>query len=488
MLRIYALIGLGAYFALLLYAVTREKKNNNAVDFFFAGRSLPFWALAITFVASWWGAGSALSSADLAFDDGMGAFFYYGVPVLISTFLMILGAKAIRRVGYLTQGEMMEARYSKPVARMLALMILIFMTFNAAAQMVGIGNFFGSYLNLDYTVAILLGTIIVLIYSMFGGFRAVVLTDIIQFVLLTISAVCVFGFALYFAGGMSGIAEAADKAGKAGYMNMGSGVSKYFMYVVTFGCSWMIQANVWQRISAAKDDGGARKMAVLSFFMFIPLYLIVVITGMAGFAIYEKLPQGGIIVAIVKDLMSPVVGAIVFVGISAATMSTMDSLINTGAMTLIMDLSPGEDKNKTVKYSILATLAVSLVALLIAMRFRSILQVTWIASDIITTGVFVPLIMGFFWRRGTDKGALFSMIWGLAYCMYNFFISVGFDFPRFWTHGAASEVLVGVGVSAVVYIVVSLLTEPDYEKADKFIEMAGLKKKGVKNGKIRRTV
>ena len=111
-LRLFALIGLMVYFAVLLFAVTKEKKNENVLDYFFGGRTMPFWALSITFMASWWGAGSAISTADLAFDDGLGAFWYYGVPVLLSTFLMILGARGIRKVGYLTQGKMMEARYS----------------------------------------------------------------------------------------------------------------------------------------------------------------------------------------------------------------------------------------------------------------------------------------------------------------------------------------------------------------------------------------
>ena len=110
-LQIASLIGLLLYFAVLLFAVSKDKANQNVLDYFFAGRSLPFWALSITFIAFWWGAGSALSTADLAYTDGLSAFWYYGAPVLIATFLMIVGAKAIRRVGYLTQGKMMAARY-----------------------------------------------------------------------------------------------------------------------------------------------------------------------------------------------------------------------------------------------------------------------------------------------------------------------------------------------------------------------------------------
>ena len=472
-LQLFSLVALLLYFALLLFAVTKEKKNHNVLDYFFAGRSLPFWALSITFIASWWGAGSAISTADLAFDDGLGAFWYYGVPVLLSTFLMIIGAKAFRRVGYLTQGEMMNARYSESTAKILSVMILIFMIFNAASQMVGIGSFFGTYMGLDYELAVIIGTGIVLIYSMFGGFRGVVLTDIIQFVLLLCSAVAVFVVAMKHSGGFSEISAAAALAGKPDFMSFSAGASKYMTYVITFGCAWMIQANVWQRISAARSDKDARKMTIMSFAAYIPLYLIVVFTGMAGIVLYDKLPEGGIVTSIVMEHMSPVLGALVFVGISAAIMSTMDSLINTGAMTLSIDLCPVKgDEAKMLKFSRMSTLIVTAAALLISLRIRSILEIAWIASDIITTGVFVPLLGGFFWRRGNSHGAIASMVVGLIYCTYNLLISFNVPLPAFWKQQSAGQVILGVCISLIVYVAVSLLTKPDYEKADAFIKKA----------------
>ena len=477
-LQIFSLIGLLLYFAVLLLAVMKEKKNYNVIDYFFAGRSLPFWALSITFIASWWGAGSAISTADLAYDDGLGAFWYYGAPVLISTFLMMVGSKAIRRIGYLTQGEMMEARYSKKVAKLWSFMILMLMTISAASQMVGMGTFFGSYLGMNYEVAVITGTAIVLIYSMFGGFRGVVLTDIIQFVLLLISAVVVFAVAMAHAGGFAEIALAAQAAGKEGYMSVTAGVSKYLAYIITFGCAWMIQANVWQRISASRTNEDALKMTTMSFFAYIPLYLLVVFTGMAGLVLFKEIPDGGIVSAIVTGYMSPILGALVFVGISAAIMSTMDSLINTGAMTLAMDLyGEGKDEAKKLKFSRIATLIVTLIGLLISLRIRSFLDVSWLASDIITTGVFIPLVMGFIWRRGNSAGAFGSMVVGIIFCFYNLLISFGVNLPALWGNQSTAQVLIGVGISIVVYVGVSLATKAEYEKADKFINAAGFLKK-----------
>ncbi len=477
MSKVLSMVGLLIYFAVLMIVIIREKKSNTVEEYFFAGRDLPFWALSITFIASWWGAGSALSTADLAYADGLGSFWYYGVPVLISTFLMILGAKAIRKVGYMTQGKMMEARYNQVVSKMLSLLILVFMIFTAASQMVGIGMFFGTYMGLNYEIAVLAGTSMVLIYSLFGGFRGVVFTDIIQFVLLLLSAILVFVTAMMHSGGVENIYSTAISLGKTDYMSLSAGASKYMMYVVTFGCAWMIQANVWQRISATKDDQDAKKMTIMSFFAYIPLYLIVVFTGMAAIALFDELPSGGVVTAIVTEYMSPAFAVLVFIGISAAIMSTMDSLINTGALTMAVDLS-GRKKSEQAQllFSKWSTIIVTMIALIIALNIRSILEVSWIASDIITTGAFIPLVLGFLWRRGNSVGAISSMVVGFIFCIYNLLISLGFDLPSVWKPQSAQQVLIGVSLSIVVYISMSLITAPEYEKADFFIMKAGIRK------------
>ncbi len=455
-LHLFAFSGLLLYFAILIFIVLREKKNQNALDYFFAGRSLPFWALSLTFIASWWGAGSALSTADLAFEDGLGAFWYYGVPVLLSCFFMFIASGAIRRVNHLTQGQMMAGRYSPLVAKLLSVMILLFMIFTAASQMVGIGQFFGQYMGMNYEVAVLVGTGIVLLYSLFGGFRGVVLTDIIQFALLLLAAIAVFVVAWSCAGGWDAIALAAEQSGKSDFMSLGAGFEKYAVYVITFSLAWAIQANVWQRISATRDVREAKRMTGMSLFAFIPLYLIVVLTGMAGIVLYKELPEGGIVSAIVLNEMSPLMGAFVFVGISAAIMSTMDSLLNTAAMTWTLDIQSKGNQLRTARY---ATLGATLIALLIALQIRSILEISWIAADLITTGAFVPLILGYFWKRGNNQAALASMTWALLYCGYNLAIQLGLNLPTCWQANSAAQVAYGLLVSLILYVGISLLRQ-----------------------------
>lgn len=95
--------------------------------------------------------------------------------------------------------------------------------------------------------------------------------------------------------------------------------------------------------------------------------MIVVFTGMAGLVIFDKMPEGGIVTSLVTGYMPPVLGALAFVGISAAIMSTMDSLINTGAMTLSMDLLPeNRSESQKLNFSRIATLLVTAVAFVIS--------------------------------------------------------------------------------------------------------------------------
>ncbi|MGL4492508.1 MAG: sodium:solute symporter family transporter, partial [Tannerellaceae bacterium] len=110
-----ATVGILIYFVLLMWVVVRSKRSNTLEEYFMGGRQLPFWMLSLTFIASWWGAGSALSTADMAFTDGVSSYWIYGMPVLFSTFLMNLLAKAIRRIPVLTQPQMMTMRYNRLV-------------------------------------------------------------------------------------------------------------------------------------------------------------------------------------------------------------------------------------------------------------------------------------------------------------------------------------------------------------------------------------
>lgn len=454
-------------------------KSKSSEDYFLASRKLPAWLLAITFIASWWGGGSAIDLVDHAHQNGLSSFWIYGVPVLIATALMYVFAKGIRNVGTISQPQLMEQRYNARVSSMLSIFIIIFMVIAAAVQVIVLGKFFNAFFNLSYEGGAILGTGIVVTYSLFGGFRGVVLTDLLQFLFFFFTAIFLFFYAYQHSGGMDAVMATAIAKEQGSYNSFFGDVSDKLAYVITFGTSWMIQANIWQRISAAKNSLDAKKMMIYSFLAFIPLYLMVTYTGMFSAVLFETVPKTGIVPHIITNLPNPIISSILFVGLCSAIMSTMDSLINTGALSLTVDvyskyINPNASSRHNVRIARLSTFIMAAAALLIALRIKSVLTISWIGADFLTTGAFIPLVLGFLWARGNSKAAMISMIFGLVFSTYNLLVALGVDLPIAWEIASAKQALIGIFASLVLFAGFSLFTKGDTEKAEIFIRKANV--------------
>ena len=482
--KIYIIGLLILYTFAISYIGYRNRKNRNSEEYFLASRSLPAWLLAVTFIASWWGGGSAIDLVDQAHDQGISSFWIYGVSVLVATALMFVFSGGIRRIATISQPELVEKRYDSRSAFMAAIFIIIFMVLGATVQVIVIGNFFQTFFGISYTYSAIVGTALVLIYSLFGGFKGVVITDLFQFVFFLIASLFLFGITYYYSGGMEHIYEKVINSEKEGYTSFFHNIENNIAYVITFGTSWMIQANVWQRISASRSPKDARKMMAISFLVFIPLYLITTITGMLSVTIFDTVPEGGVVSNLLLLLDMPIVSGLIFVGLCSAIMSTMDSMFNTGALSLTVDIYKKHiHPNKSAQHYVLigrvSTFLIAVVALLVGLNIKSVLTVSWIGADFLTTGVFIPLVLGFLWKRGTSTAALASMIFGLLFSTYNLLYELGANIPIGWEIASTEQALVGISLSLVLFVTISLLTKSDHElsKAKAFIDTVQIVKR-----------
>lgn len=461
MLQILSVIFLIIYTLIVIFIGVKNSHAKDSSDYFLASRKLPSWLLAVTFIASWWGGGSAIDLVDHAYTNGLSAFWIYGVPVLLSTLLMSYFAGKIRKAATISQPELFAKRYNETAALILTFFVLVFMVIGAAVQIIVIGHFFQSFFNISYVLGAVIGTSIVLFYSLFAGFKGVVLTDLLQFGFFLIGGIVLFVFTYLKSGGWDVVQSHAMMIGKEDYTSFWSRAPDYLAYVFTFGTSWTIQANVWQRISASKNERSARNMMFISFLVFIPLYLMVTFTGMFSVVLFDSLPEGGIIPQIIIQLDSPLLSALIFVGLCSAIMSTMDSMINTGALSLSVDIYQKHiNKSATNKQNLfvarISTLIITLLALLIAVKIESVLTVSWIGADFLATGAFVPLIGGFIWKKGSNRAAIISMAFGFLFSIYNLIIAMGCPLPAVWSPSSVVQALVGMGVSLILYVTISL--------------------------------
>lgn len=382
-------------------------------------------------------------------------------------------------MGTISQPQLMEQRYNSTVSLLLTIFIIIFMVIASAVQVIVIGKFFHAFFDMSYAMGATLGTVIVLTYSLFGGFKGVVLTDFLQFIFFLFTVIFLFYITFDQSGGMEAVKATAITNEKLGYASFFNNVADNLAYVITFGTSWMIQANIWQRISAAKKATDARKMMILSFFAFIPLYLMVTYTGMFSSVIYDVVPKTGIVPDLISNIPNPILSSLLFVGLCAAIMSTMDSLINTGALSLTIDvyqkyINPNVSSLHSVVVGRISTLIMCALALLIALKIQSVLTISWIGSDFLTSGAFIPLVFGFLWVRGTSKAATISMLFGLLFSTYNLLVALGVDLPVAWEIASVTQALIGISISLLLYVGVSLVTKNDTEKSRNFIKKANI--------------
>ncbi len=153
----------------------------------------------------------------------------------------------------------------------------------------------------------------------------------------------------------------------------------------------------------------------------------------------------------------------------------MDSMLNTGALTMTIDIykryiNSDAEAGRYVMIGRISTFIIGAIALFIGVKIRSVLTISWIGADFIATGAFVPLVAGFVWRRGSSTAAFVTMIYGLLFSSYNLLVALGVDLPVGWDIASAEQAIIGVCSSAVIYFVVSMLTKPEFDRADRFIE------------------
>ena len=416
---------LAAYFALVLvagFAFSRRMKSLE--DFFLASRRLSGGLVFLSLTAAWFGATSILVSTDEAMKTGLSAFWLIGLPAVATVLILaVFLTGPLRRLPIMTLPDLVELRYGRVVRHLTSLLIIWYMMMLAASQMVALGNFLQIFLGLPYFWSLALGTAVVLAYSIFGGLRSVVLTDVIQFFLLAAGVVGLFIFLAHRAS-FSEISRLASAADKSGYFNFFQNAKENFLIALSFTLAWTISPIALQRIQAARGDRAARRGLAATALTLFFLYVLVVFSGMLSLPLFKSQTLSHPLVSeIIAQKTGLVFGGILFVAVLAAIMSTMDTAINTGALSLARDFyeqifpSP---KTRPVLVGRLATFVVGAGALAIATRFQSILKTIGLSSEILAEGFFVPGIAMIYLKKRLPLAGLLSLSFGGGFAVLSF--------------------------------------------------------------------
>ncbi|CAM2767536.1 sodium/proline symporter PutP [Vibrio diazotrophicus] len=459
--------------AIGVYAYQRTKSSS---DYFLGGRSLGPWPAALSAGASDMSGWLLLGLPGYAYAAGFEAFWLAG-GLLVGTWAnWLLVAKRLRTYSVttdaLTLPEFLSRRFndkSKLIQTISAFFILLFFLFYTSSGLVAGGKLFETVFGIDYTIAVVIGTICVVSYTLFGGFLAVSWTDLVQGLLMA-AALLIVPFAALDGG--FGKLDAELTAINPELLTLWNGIDGKplsaiaIISLVAWGLGYFGQPHILARFKASrsnKDLTTARRIAVLWTGLSMFGALLVGFVGLVYVTNHGTLQlEDGekIFMLLVNAMFHPVIAGILLAAILAAIMSTADSQLLVSSSALAEDFykqvfKTDASSEEIVRVGRLAVIILSVIALILAMTPDSsvlgLVSYAWAGFG----AAFGPaLVLSLYWSRMNRNGALAGIIVGGATIVVWKQLSGG------WYD--VYEIVPGIILSTIAIVAVSLLTgEPE---------------------------
>ena len=455
------IMGIVAVFAIILFIGWKAtSKTDTAEEFLMANRSLSKWQVGLSMAASDFGGNGVVGGVAFAYGCGLaGGWFNWGavLPLLVLAFLI---AKQLRGINISSIPELLGKRYCSSVrlistiSQLLATGAVLGIQFTVAAASIS------SMSGLDYNLAIIISVIVVVAYTMGGGLNAVVNTDMFQFFVVTGSIILAIPLCLRAGGGWGTISASLP----ADYLNIGAQgmlvpISLGLLYMFDYATS----QHILQRVFSAKDAGTATFAFSFTGIIYIFYGLAIAFLGTLAFVLLPNIADTNLAYStLIKNYLPVGIRGLSLGGIFAASMACADSKILAATTLFVNDIyKPYIKKNEKVEdkkvlhLSRIVTVVVSLLGVGIALFSGSLVQMLYIGGLAYGTSVFIPMLAAIYWKRGTATAALVSMIAAMGVGLYwEFFVSG----KAAGALGAIPSNIVAVGVSLVLFVVVSMLT------------------------------
>ena len=408
-----------------------KSSSNFLQEYFLGSRELGGFILAMTMVATYGSASSFIGGPGVAYTQGLGWVLLAMAQVATGYFvLMVLGKKfAIyaRKYKAITLIDFLKCRYnnSKWVVLISAFSIIVFLFSAMAAQWIGGARLIESLTGLNYTSALFIFAVAVLIYVIIGGFRAVAFTDMIQGVVMFVGTLIILIGTVIAGGGISNImadlvAENPNLVTPYGYD--GSLTPAYvssFWILVGVGVVALPQVTV--RAMAYKNSKAMHRALITGTivvgFIMLGMHLI----GVFARPILPGIEVGDSVMPLIAmDVLPPWLAGIVLAAPLAAIMSTVDSLLLIVSSAVVKDVyvnyikpTATQKQVKRVSYTVTGILGI----LVFSMALSPPNLLVWLnlfAFGGLQATFIWPVIMGLYWQRGNQYGAVASMIVGIS--------------------------------------------------------------------------
>ncbi|NOX37465.1 MAG: sodium:solute symporter family protein [Calditrichaeota bacterium] len=381
------------YLIVLFYLGLRRRTTGTEEDFVLAGRSLTLPAFVATLVTTWYG--GILGVGEFTYLYGLSNWLVFGFPyyVFALAFAIFL-APRIRQTSMLSIPDQFYAHYS-PKAGFLGAIYTFFMTL-PAPYILMVGILLQWITGWPLAICIVLGAIFSMGYVWLGGFRSVIRTDKLQFVLMFGGFFVLFVYLYHQYGGFTFLKTHLP----AEHLTLTGGHSGSYLLVWFFIASWtFIDPGFHQRCYAARDPATARKGILISVLFWFVFDFLTTSTGLYARALMEIPTPTLVYPALSHQLLPPFVSGLFLTGLLATIMSTIDSLSLLAAITLGHDvwerLSPRTSPNRITPIKV-GLLIATLASILLAIFFPSVIQLWYIIGTLFIPPMLLPLLAVYF--------------------------------------------------------------------------------------------
>jgi len=395
-----------------LFVLSFRHRGRGGIDYLLAGRRLTLPVFVATLVTTWYG--GILGIGEYAWRFGISTWLVFGVPYYIAAVLFALWlAPRLRRSGAITIPDLLADAYGRPAS--LAGAAAVYASTVPVAYLLMLAVLLAQVTGLGFGTAVVVAAVFSAAYVGLSGFRAVVRTDVLQFVLMYGGFLILLPAALAHTGGFTGLWSQLPETHRLWDGGLGW-QTVVVWYLIAF--QTVVEPAFYQRVFAARDPRTARNGVLVSVGLWIIFDFLTVFSGLAARVLMPTLDDPmAAFPALASAVLSPWMAAVFMVGLFATIMSTLDSYLFIAATTIGHDLAPRESNPERVRRRTRIGLVVSAaIAAAGAMLFSSAIQVWHHVGSVVTAALLLPVLgvnLPKTWRPG-GRAATAAMITAAA--------------------------------------------------------------------------
>ncbi len=420
--------------------VSRDKGGHqkDSTDYFLAGKALPWWAIGASLIAANISAEQIIGMSGSGYAIGLAIASYEWMAALT---LLIVGKfflPIFLKNNVYTMPQFLEQRYGPSVRNVMAVFWLILYVFVNLTSILWLGSIaVHTVTGVDQMVALAAIGVFALAYQIWGGLKAVALTDIVQVALLITGGLIIVFISLNQIGGaeggvLAGFHTLTDRFPEKFDMILSRDNPHYKDLPglsVLLGGMWIMNISYWgfnqyiiQRALGAKDLAEAQKGIALAAYLKLLMPVIVVVPGIAALILAPNLAKPDQAYPEMMKLLPPGVLGLVFAALVAAIVASLAAKINSIATIFTLDIYAKIKKGSTERHLVAVGRVTAVVAVLIGIlmarpllgKAEQAFQFIQDFTGFFTPGIVVIFMLGLFWKRATTASALVAAIGGAA--------------------------------------------------------------------------